>query len=96
MCACAPIPSGCPGGSKSGRVVSTGMERLDFENSIAMANAKLLSLARAKGHWPSSLEEALAMGVPLPEAPPDGRLVLSGEAMESHFDGPSGRPWKLR
>lgn len=89
-------PFGLPWRLDDGRALSEGLERRDFDKLLASANYQLLEAARAQGHWPGSLADARAMGVPIPDPGRLGRIDLDGEALKVTWTTRAEPPWPLR
>jgi hypothetical protein len=89
-------PYGRPWKLIGGQVVSTGQVHASYERMLGQLNAALLELAQKEGRWPTTLEDAKAMGLTLPDQPEDGRLRLDGRQLVVDWSVEAGVPWVLR
>lgn len=89
-------PYGRPWRLIDGRVVSTGQVMAAFERHLGRLNVSLLELAQQEGRWPTTLEEAIAMGLSVPVLPDAGTLRLDGRLVVVDWAVEAGVPWPLR
>jgi hypothetical protein len=89
-------PYGRPWRLLHGRVVSSGQMHASYERRLGRVNVSLLELAQKEGHWPTTLDEAKAMGLSLPVLPDDGTLRLDGRLVVVDWAVEAGAPWQLR
>ncbi|MBA3699212.1 MAG: hypothetical protein H0W78_10190 [Planctomycetes bacterium] len=89
-------PYGLPWKLVDHHVVSVGHFRASYEKRLGQVSVALLGLAQKEGRWPTSLEEAKAMGLDLPDQPEDGRLRLDGRQVVVDWSVEAGAPWVLR
>jgi hypothetical protein len=89
-------PYGRPWKLVSGRVVSMGHQMAAFERMLGAATARLLDLAQKNGRWPSTLAEAKAMGLSLPDPADDGTVRLDDRRLVVDWAVEAGEPWPLR
>jgi hypothetical protein len=81
---------------EGGQVISTGQVRASLDKTVTTMTARLLTLAQERGSWPTTLEEAVGMGLVLPALPEGGRLRLDGRRLVIDWDVEAGDPWVLR
>lgn len=80
-----------------GRVRGIGLERLDYQQRLAEANAAYRQASQAAGGWARELGEALdRCGAARPAPPPDGALRLAdGRIVVDWAAGPEHEPWSV-
>jgi hypothetical protein len=88
-------PFGMPWRLAGGEVVSDGIHRAQIEREVAVATANLLDLAQRHGAWPATLEEAAALGLPMPRVQ-GGTLRLDGRQVVVDWAVEAAAPWPLR
>lgn len=89
-------PYGWPWQLVGDHVVSIGQVHASYERTLGRVTVSLLELAQKEGRWPTTLEEAKAMGLDLPDPPEDGRLRLDGRQVVVDWSVEAGVSWVLR
>lgn len=79
--------------TEAGTVQSDGVAIFRFRGPLSAANTNLETTATKEGRWPSSVEEARAMGVKLPTPPAGGTWVLKEHTLEVRWPEAPGKPW---
>ena len=83
---------------RSGRIVSQGLRRQDYERQLMWFNIELESYATKVGHWPDSLGQiaTLSLDRPYPFPPTDAQLELRGHWVVVVWNPKPKNPWSLR
>jgi len=89
-------PYGLPWRLDQGVITSVGLIRAQVEEQVRTASVNLLDLAQRHGSWPKTLEEAKALGLPLPTVPEGGKLRLDDRQVVVDWPVEAGVPWALR